>query len=139
MPVSTTGLLAGLGGLTGVPPAPGFAVLFLLVQAVLVGPHDNGLGVPLLLAALILLLALGSVLAGAALVRLVGTACLGRPRVPRAAASDEVPSAARPALLGLVGLTVLLGVLPGPGGAAAGGRRDPQISPAERWRHMSAG
>ncbi len=114
MPVSTAGLLAGLAGLTGVPPAPGFAALFLLVQAVLVGPRTDGLGMPLLLAALILVLALGSVLAAAATVRLVGTACLGRPRVPRAAASDEVPVAARPALLGLAGFTVLLGVLPGP-------------------------
>lgn len=114
MPVSTAGLLAGLGGLTGLPPTPGFAVLFLLFQAVLAGPRGTGLGHSLLLAALVLLLALGSVLATITLVRLVGMVCLGRPRMPRAAAADEIPPAARPALLVPVALTCLLGLLPGP-------------------------
>ena len=114
MPVSTTGLLAGLAGLTGLPPAPGFAVLYLLFQAVLAGPRGNGLGSSLLLAALALLLVLGSTLASIALVRLGAMACLGRPRVPRAAAAEEIPSAARPALLVAAVLTGLLGLLPGP-------------------------
>ena len=114
MPVTTTGLMAGLGGLAGIPPMPGFAALFLLFQAVLAGPRAGGLGLPLLLAALVLLLALGSALATVAAVRLVGTVCLGRPRVPRAAAADELPNAARPALLVPAVLACVLGVLPGP-------------------------
>lgn len=114
MPVSTAGLLTGLGGLAGLPPGPGFAVLFLLFQAVLAGPRGTGLGRPLFLEALVLLLALGSTLACIALVRLAGMACLGRPRVPRAAAAEEVPAAARPALLIPLCLAILIGLLPGP-------------------------
>lgn len=114
MPLSSLGLLAGLGGLSSVPPAPGFAALFLLFHAVLAGPHSGGLGMPLLLLALVLVPALGSVLATLATVRVVGVTCLGRPRLPRAAAADEVPRAARRALLAPLILTCGLGVLPGP-------------------------
>lgn len=114
MPTSSLGLLVGVGGLSGLPPAPGFAALFLLFQAALAAPHWYGLGASVLLVTLVLLLAIGSTLAGIALVRLVGMACLGRPRVPRAAAAEEILSPARPALLVPVGLTCLLGLLPGP-------------------------
>ena len=114
MPVTTAGLVIGLGGLAAVPPMPGFAALFLLFQAVLAGPRGGGLGLTLLLTGLVLLLGLGSALATVAAVRLVGTVCLGRPRVLRAAAAAEIPPAARPALFVPAALACLFGVLPGP-------------------------
>ncbi len=114
MPVSSASLLIGLAGLTGLPPGPGFAGLFLLFQAILLGPRTGGLWLPLLLVALVAILALGSALATASLVRLIGVACLGRPRIPRAAGAEEVPTPARPALYACAIVIALFGILPGP-------------------------
>jgi formate hydrogenlyase subunit 3/multisubunit Na+/H+ antiporter MnhD subunit len=114
MPTTTACLLAGLFGLAALPPGPGFAALWLLFQALLALPRAGALPFQLLLCALAAVLGLGAALAAASLLRLVGIACLGRPRTPRAAVADEPPRPARRALLTLAATSVAIGVFVGP-------------------------
>ncbi len=59
------------------------------------------------------LLALAAALAAACFVRIYGTVFLGRPRSPAAAQAHEVDRWSLAAMLGLAGLCVLAGILPG--------------------------
>jgi hypothetical protein len=57
---------------------------------------------------------MAAALAAAAMVRLFGLAFLGRPRVPRGAGAHEVSAFERWSMILPAGLTVLLGLFPGP-------------------------
>ncbi|MBS0559489.1 MAG: hydrogenase 4 subunit B [Proteobacteria bacterium] len=114
MPVTAGCAILGAACLAGLPVFAGFAGEWLLFQAVLAGPRIGGLALQTLFAALAAVLALSVALAAAAAVRLIGVAFLGRPRGPRAAVADEAGPRARAAMIGLSGLAVLLGLLPGP-------------------------
>ena len=114
MPVTTACLFAGLVGLTALPPGAGFAALWLLFHAVLGQPHAAALPAQLLLCALVAVLGLSAALGTAGMLRVVGMACLGRPRTPRAAVAEEPPRPARRVLLALATVALLWGVFVGP-------------------------
>ena len=114
MPVTTGCVLVGGFGLAALPPGSGFASEWLLFQSVLVAPRIGGLGVQIVFAVTVALMAMAAALAASAVVRLIGVAFLGRPRTPRGAVADEADRPARTAMLALAGVSVALGVLPGP-------------------------
>ena len=114
MPVTTACMLLGSLGLAALPPGSGFASEWLLFQSVLAAPRIGGLGLQILFAVIAALTAMAAALAAAAVVRLVGVAFLGRPRTPRGAAAHEAGRPALAAMLGLSGISVALGLLPGP-------------------------
>jgi hydrogenase-4 component B len=120
MPVTTASMLAGAAALAALPPTSGFAGQWTLFQAVFGAPRAGGLGLQLLIAGIVALLALATVLTAAAAVRLVGVALLGRPRSPRAAAAVEAGAGARLAMTGLAVATFLVGLFPGAVLALAG-------------------
>ncbi len=107
MPVVAAGMGAALYGFSVLPAGAGFAALWLLFQALLAAPRFPGLA--LVAAAL----ALSGALSGAALVRLLGVAFLGRPRGPRSAAAIDIAKPARPGMLVLAGIALLIGLFPG--------------------------
>jgi formate hydrogenlyase subunit 3/multisubunit Na+/H+ antiporter MnhD subunit len=113
MKLTTSAIAAALFCLVALPPASGFAALWLLVHAALTAPRAGSLLPQLLFVALIVGLALSSALATAAVVRLIGIAFLGRPRLPRSSAADEITRPARVVLLGLAALSLVVGILPG--------------------------
>jgi len=114
MPVTTACLLAGLFGLAALPPGAGFATLWLLFQALLAALQTGSPGLQAQFVGLGWVLGLGTALAAASLVRLIGVACLGRPRTPRAAVAEPLPRPARVPLLLLAGASAMLGVFAGP-------------------------
>jgi formate hydrogenlyase subunit 3/multisubunit Na+/H+ antiporter MnhD subunit len=113
MPIVTLVLGIGTIGLAGLPFGFSFAGTWLLFQGLLAAPRMGGLAEQLLLAGLATSLAVSTALAGAAGVRMLGVACLGRTRSPRASAATDVAGRPRTVLFGLAALTVLLGGLPG--------------------------
>ncbi len=114
MPVTTGCVLAGGSALAALPPSSGFASEWLLFQSVLAAPRIGGLGLQIVFAVTVALMAVAAALAASAMVRLIGVAFLGRPRTPRGAVADETDRPARAAMLGLAGVSVALGLLPGP-------------------------
>ncbi len=114
MPVTTACVLVGAAAMATVPPGPGFAGEWLLVQSVLGGSRVGGLALQTGFTVVAALMALAASLAALAAVRLVGVGFLGRPRTPRTAVADEAGWWARAAMLGLACTAVLLGLLPGP-------------------------
>jgi hydrogenase-4 component B len=113
MPVTTACAMVGAACLAGLPVFAGFAGEWLLLQAVLAAPRIGDLALQTLFTVLAAVMALAIGLAAAAAVRLIGVAFLGRPRTPRTAVADEPGGFARSAMIGLAGLAVLLGLLPG--------------------------
>jgi hypothetical protein len=113
MPVASVSLAASLLALSALPPAAGFAALWLLFQSILAAPRTGGLISQILLALAAAALALSAALATAAAVRLLGIAVLSRPRSVRGSVAQDVGSNLRPILLTLSGLSILLGALPG--------------------------
>jgi len=113
MPIASVSLAASLLALSALPPAAGFAVLWLLFQSILSAPRTGGLISQLPLALIAAALALSAALTTAAAVRLLGIAVLSRPRSVRGSAAQDVGSSLRPILLALSGLSILVGALPG--------------------------
>lgn len=113
MPVVTFGMGAGLMGLSALPFGPGYAGLWLVMQAFLATPRSAGWPLSLGLGVVAVALTLTAALSVAGLIRLFGVVFLGRPRGPRAAGAVDVLPGARPVLLVLAGLSVLVGVFPG--------------------------
>jgi len=107
MPMATVGMGAALAGFSALPAGAGFAALWLMFQALLAAPRFPALA---LVAAV---LAVSAALSGAALVRVLGVAFLGRPRGPRAASAEDIAKSARPGMLVLASVAVLTGVFPG--------------------------
>jgi NADH:ubiquinone oxidoreductase subunit 5 (subunit L)/multisubunit Na+/H+ antiporter MnhA subunit len=112
MPVTTACMMAGAACLAGLPPSSGFAGEWVLFQAVLAAPRTGGLAAQTLVSVVAALMALAVALSGAAAVRLIGVAYLGRPRTPRAAAADEAGVSARAAMLGLAAVSASIGLFP---------------------------
>jgi hydrogenase-4 component B len=84
------------------------------LQALLTAWRVGDIAFQMGVAAATTLAALAAALAAAAMVRFWGLVFLGRPRTPRAAGAEESTGAARIALLVPAGLTLLLGLFPGP-------------------------
>jgi hydrogenase-4 component B len=114
MPVTAWAALAGAAAAASLPPLSGFASEWLLLQALLTAWRVGDIAFQMGVAAATALAALAAALAAAAMVRFWGLIFLGRPRTPRAAGAVESAGAARIALLVPAGLTVLLGLFPGP-------------------------
>lgn len=107
MPVVATGMAAALFGLSAMPAGAGFAALWLLFQALLAAPHAPWM------ALVVAALAVSTALSSAAAARVFGVAFLGRPRGPRSAAATDIAKPARPGMLALAGVAVLIGLFPG--------------------------
>lgn len=114
MPVTTACMLAGGLALAALPPGSGFASEWMILQSVLAAPRIGGLGLQILFAVTACLIAMSAALAATAMVRLIGVAFLGRPRTPLGSAAEESGGPVKVALIGLAGLSLLLGLLPGP-------------------------
>ena len=112
MPGITLGALAGAASLASLPLTPGFAGRWLVLQSLLALPEIGGIWQQAGFAAVLAAVALGTALAAAAAVRLIGIGFLGRPRTPRAAAAEETSRRVRLAVAVLAGLCVLLGTWP---------------------------
>jgi hydrogenase-4 component B len=132
MPITTACLLVAAASLAVLPLSAGFAGVWLLLQTVIAAPRIGGLGLQLGLAVVVAGMALAAALGAAATVRLVGIGFLGRPRSPRAAAAEDPGGLVRVALLGLGGLSVLLGLLPGVALALTGGARQALSAAGQR-------
>jgi hydrogenase-4 component B len=113
MPVCTLCLLVGLFGFAASPPGPGFAVFWLLFQALLAVVQAAGPALQAVFVIAAAALGLGAALSVVALVRLIGVVCLGRPRTPRAAAAKPLSRAAAKPLLCLAGASLFVGIFVG--------------------------
>jgi formate hydrogenlyase subunit 3/multisubunit Na+/H+ antiporter MnhD subunit len=113
MPATTVAVLVACVAISALPPLNGFASEWLLFQAILLSPELPQWGLKLAVPAVGALLALSVALAAACFVRLYGIAFLGRPRSDAAASAHEVDRWSLAAMLGLAGLCVAAGVLPG--------------------------
>lgn len=120
MPITTACVFAGAAGMAALPPGPGFAGVWLLFQSVLTGPRIGSMTLQIVFAVVAALIGLAVALAGTAAVRLVGVAFLGRPRIPRTAAAEEVGWPAQASMIGLAVLALSAGLFPGPVLALAG-------------------
>lgn len=113
MPVTAFAMLVACAAISALPPLNGFVSEWLTFQAILLSPDLPAWGPKLLVPAAGALLALAAALAAACFVRIYGTVFLGRPRSPAAAQAHEVERWSLAAMLGLAGLCVLAGILPG--------------------------
>lgn len=102
-------------GLAGLPPLGAFASEWLTFQALFRLAHLSQASVAALAVAGALALALTGGLAAAVFVKAAGTAFLGPARSPEATRAREVPAAMWVTPVSLVGLSLLLGLLPGIG------------------------
>ena len=114
MPATSSALAAALLGLCALPPGLGFASLWLMFESILSAPRTGGLLFQLPLALIGAAMALSAAVTTAAVVRLIGIALLGRPRIPLSAGAREIEPSSRTALLVLSGLSMIAGLLPGP-------------------------
>ena len=113
MPMVALCALAGAAAAAALPPLSGFAGEWLLLQALLSAWRVGALGLQVLVAACTAVAALSAALGAAAMLRFWGLAFLGRPRTPRTLGAQEAAMPCRAALLGLAGLTAMIGLLPG--------------------------
>ncbi len=112
MPVVALGMLVAGLSLALLPPAAGFASVWMLLQALFAVPRIGGLPLQLVVAATVAALGLSPGFGAVATVRLGGMAFLGRPRTPRAAAAEDAGRPERGTILGLAALCGLLGCSP---------------------------
>ncbi|HWX50278.1 MAG TPA: proton-conducting transporter membrane subunit [Roseomonas sp.] len=113
MPMVALCALAGAAAAATLPPFSGFAGTWMLLQALLSAWRVGALGLQVLVAACTAVAALAAALGAAAMLRFWGLAFLGRPRTPRTMGAQEAATPCRVALLGLAGLTALIGLFPG--------------------------
>jgi NADH:ubiquinone oxidoreductase subunit 5 (subunit L)/multisubunit Na+/H+ antiporter MnhA subunit len=113
MPWTSAALSAGLLALSALPPAVGFASLWLLFQALLSAPRTGLLLDQLPLALTALAVALSAATATAAAVRVIGIAVLGRPRTPSCAGAREIAPPGRIILSLLAAACLVGGLFPG--------------------------
>ena len=113
MPVAALAVLVAGWSLAFLPPSAGFASGWMLLQALFAATRLGGLALHLVLAVTAIALAGSAALAAIAMVRLGATAFLGRPRTPRASATEEAARPARLVMLSLVGVVLAAGLLPG--------------------------
>jgi formate hydrogenlyase subunit 3/multisubunit Na+/H+ antiporter MnhD subunit len=113
MPATAVAMLGGAAAISALPPWNGFVSEWLTFQAILLSPELPQWGLKLFVPATGAVLALSAALAAACFVRVYGTAFLGRPRSAAAADAQETDRFSRGVMLGLAGLCLLIGILPG--------------------------
>jgi formate hydrogenlyase subunit 3/multisubunit Na+/H+ antiporter MnhD subunit len=114
MPQTAFACLAGCIAIAALPPLNGFVSEWLILQAVLESPDLPQWGLKIFVPAAGATLALATALAAMCFVRVFGITFLGRARSADAAQAEEVDVASRIAMLGLAGVCLLAGILPGP-------------------------
>lgn len=112
MPTTALAAIAGAASLAALPPAAGFASLWLLLQALLTAPRLGSFVLQMMLPLAALLLAISGALALAAMIRLIGVTFLGRPRAVRTAGARETSWPNQLLLVALAGLAGLIGLVP---------------------------
>ena len=112
MPIIGCCTLAGLFATLALPPSLGFAGFWLLFQALLSVARASGFGLQCLLALVVGCVGLAAALTAIGTVRLFGTAFLGRPRTPRAAATEDAPRWSSAMLILLATLLMAFGLVP---------------------------
>jgi hydrogenase-4 component B len=127
MPATTGCLLAALFGLAALPPGIGFATVWLVFQALVAEVGSSSPAFQAVFVASVWALGAGAALATVSLVRLIGVACLGRPRTARSSVAENMPRAAQMPLLCLAGASGMLGIFVGP---VLGWLADPAIREA---------
>ncbi|MGO4721860.1 MULTISPECIES: hydrogenase 4 subunit B [unclassified Inquilinus] len=113
MPATAAAVLAGCAAISALPPFNGFVSEWLTLQAILLSPQLPQWGLKLAVPAVGALLALAAALAAACFVRVFGIAFLGRPRSEAASQAQEVDRWSLTAMVGLAGLCLAIGILPG--------------------------
>ncbi len=113
MPVTAWCVIAAAAAAAALPPLNGFASEWMILQLALAAPRNVGFGLQIVLTVLVVMLGLAAALAAAAMVRMIGIAFLGRPRMPRAAAAVEMARPVRITMTVLAGLCIVLGLVPG--------------------------
>ncbi len=114
MPLTSFCVLVGCVAISALPPLNGFVSEWLTLQAILLSPTLPQWGLKILIPAIGAMLALSTALAAAVFVKAFGVTFLGRPRSPAVASAVDVDRFSLTAMLGLAGLCLLAGVLPGP-------------------------
>ncbi|WP_426959121.1 proton-conducting transporter membrane subunit [Muricoccus radiodurans] len=114
MPATAALCLIGAAAAAALPPLSGFASEWLILQSLLAAWRVGEIGLQLGAAATAALFGLAVALAAAAMLRLFGVVFLGRPRHPRTLGAREGARLATLVLVALAGLTLVLGLLPGP-------------------------
>jgi hydrogenase-4 component B len=112
MNFTTLCTLVAAASFAALPPSPGFAAAWTLLQALIGSARMGGLGWQTLVTLAVLATVIAMTLGAVAAVRLVGIGFLGRPRTPRAAAAREAALPARAAMLALAFMTLAAGVFP---------------------------
>lgn len=113
MPITAVAFLVACMAISALPPLNGFVSEWLSLQTILLSPELPQWTLKLLVPAAGCLLALATALAAAGFVRIFGIVFLSRPRSPAAASATEADPWARGVMLGLAGLCLLIGILPG--------------------------
>jgi NADH:ubiquinone oxidoreductase subunit 5 (subunit L)/multisubunit Na+/H+ antiporter MnhA subunit len=113
MPLTAFAFLVGCIAISALPPLNGFVSEWLTFQAILLSPNLPSWGLKFLVPAVGALLALSAALAAACFVKAFGVTFLGRPRTEQAAGAHEADRFSLAAMLGLAGLCLLAGILPG--------------------------
>ncbi len=113
MKISAVPMLVAAMAISALPPLNGFASEWLTLQAILLSPALPQWGLKLAVPAIGALLALAAAFAAACFVRFYGFVYLGKPRSLQAANAHETDAFSRAAIIGLAGLCVAAGVLPG--------------------------
>ena len=116
MPMTGLALLIGLGSAAAVPLTPGFAGVWVLLQALLAAARSGGTGAGTVVLALVAggVAAAGLVVAllGVAAVRVGGLALLGGARSARAGAAPDAPGGVRLGMAALGVVALVMGVVP---------------------------
>ncbi len=120
MPRTAVAALIGLGAAAALPPLPGFASEWLLLQALIGGWRLGEIGLQVAAAAALAVAGMAAALAAAAMLRLFGLAFLGRPRSPRGAGAREANRFELAGMAVPAALTLLIGLCPGLALALAG-------------------
>jgi formate hydrogenlyase subunit 3/multisubunit Na+/H+ antiporter MnhD subunit len=113
MPLTAFAFLVGCVAISALPPLNGFVSEWLTFQAILLSPELPSWGLNFLVPAVGALLALSAALAAACFVKAFGITFLGRPRSEAARHAREIDKSSLAAMLGLAGLCLLAGILPG--------------------------
>jgi formate hydrogenlyase subunit 3/multisubunit Na+/H+ antiporter MnhD subunit len=113
MPLTAFAFLVGCVAISALPPLNGFVSEWLTFQAILLSPELPSWGLKFLVPAVGALLALSAALAAACFVKAFGITFLGRPRSEAARRARETDKSSLAAMLGLAGLCLVAGILPG--------------------------
>ena len=113
MPVTTLVAALGAASIMAVPTLSGFSSEWLLLEGLLHGLSAASTPTVIVMLLGVVAFALTGGLTAVAFVKFIGVGFLGRARSPGALEATEVPLSMRVAMIGLSGLSVVVGLAPG--------------------------